>query len=115
MATAQRTRSRAVVGAPRRAAWQLKLALPHSVSAAPRTKIFYIFFTVRLNFCEEVRYAFFVVVWVRYVGTARFFVMVRVRYVDTLFELKISDFSNIAPAICMQRQKRAEADAKCVN
>ena len=40
MATAQRTRPRAVVGAPRRAAWQLKSALRHSVSAAPRTIIF---------------------------------------------------------------------------
>ena len=39
MATAQRTRPRAVVGAPRRAAWQLKSALRHSISAAPRTKI----------------------------------------------------------------------------
>ena len=34
MATAQRTRLRAVVGVPRRAAWQLKSALRHSVSAA---------------------------------------------------------------------------------
>ena len=40
MATAQRTRPRAVVGAPRRAAWQLKSALRHSISAAPRTIIF---------------------------------------------------------------------------
>ena len=40
MATAQRTRPRAVVGAPRPAAWQLKSALRHSTSAAPRTKIF---------------------------------------------------------------------------
>ena len=46
MATAQRTRPRAVVDAPRRAAWQLKSALRHSISAAPRTKIFYIFFTI---------------------------------------------------------------------
>ena len=44
-----------------------------------------------------------------------FFVMVRVRYVDTLFELKIPDFSHIVKAFCMQRQKTAEADAKCVN
>ena len=44
MATAQRTRPRAVVGVPRRAAWQLKSALRHSVSAAPRAIIFYIFF-----------------------------------------------------------------------
>ena len=40
MATAQRTRPRAVVGAPLRAAWQLKAALRNSVSAAPRTIIF---------------------------------------------------------------------------
>ena len=46
MATAQRTRPRAVVGAPRRAAWQLKFALRHSISAAPRTKIFLHFFTI---------------------------------------------------------------------
>ena len=44
-----------------------------------------------------------------------FFVMVRVRYVGTLFELKIPDFSHIAPDFCMQRQKTADADAKCVN
>ena len=44
MAIAQRTWPRAVVGAPRRAAWQLKSALRHSVIAAPRTIIFYIFF-----------------------------------------------------------------------
>ena len=44
MATAQRTRRRAVVGAPRRAAWQLKSAGRKSVSSAPRTIIFYIFF-----------------------------------------------------------------------
>ena len=44
MATAQRTRPRAVVGAPRRAVWQLKSALRHSISAAPRTKIFLHFF-----------------------------------------------------------------------
>ena len=48
MATAQRTRPRAVVGAPRRAAWQLKSALRHSISAAPRTKIFYIFLQLLL-------------------------------------------------------------------
>ena len=46
MAKAQRTRPRAVVGAPRRAAWQLKSALHHSVSAAPRTTIFLHFFTI---------------------------------------------------------------------
>ena len=44
-----------------------------------------------------------------------FFVMVWVRYVGTLFELKIPDFSHITPAFCMQRQKTAEADTKCVN
>ena len=46
LATAQRTRPRAVVGAPRRAVWQLKSALRRSVSAAPRTIIFYIFFPI---------------------------------------------------------------------
>ena len=46
MATAQRTRPRAVVGTLRRAAWQLKSVLRHSVSAAPRTIIFCIFFTI---------------------------------------------------------------------
>ena len=42
METAQRTRPRAVVGAPRRAAWQLKSVLRHSVSAVPRAIILYI-------------------------------------------------------------------------
>ena len=42
MATAQRTRPRAVVGAPRRAAWQLKSALRQSNSAA--YKNFFTFF-----------------------------------------------------------------------
>ena len=46
IATAQRTLPRAVVGAPRRAACQLKSALRHSISAAPRTKIFLHFFTI---------------------------------------------------------------------
>ena len=46
MVTAQRTRLRAVVGAPRGAAWQHKSALRHSVSAALRTITFYIFFTI---------------------------------------------------------------------
>ena len=46
MVTAQRTRPRAVVGAPHRAAWQLKSSLRHRISAAPRTIIFYIFFTI---------------------------------------------------------------------
>ena len=58
-----------------------------------------------------VRYAFFVMVRVR----CAFFATVRVRYVGTMFELKIPDFLHIAPAFCMQRQKTAEADAKCVN
>ena len=46
-------------------------------------------------------------VMVRYV----FFVIVYIRYVDTLFEIKIPDFSHIAPAFCTQRQKTPEADA----
>ena len=47
MATAQRTRPRAVVGAPRRAAWQLKSTTLHYVTAsAQRKKFFYIFFTI---------------------------------------------------------------------
>ena len=46
MAKAQRTRPRAVVGAPRRAAWQLKSALRYSVSAAPRTITFLHFFAI---------------------------------------------------------------------
>ena len=46
MATAQRTLPRAVGGAPRRAAWQLKSALRHSVSAAPHTIIFLHFFRI---------------------------------------------------------------------
>ena len=33
-----------------------------------------------------------------------FFVMVQVRYGGTLFEMKISDFSHIASDFCMQRQ-----------
>ena len=48
MATAQRTQPRAVVGAPRRAAWQLKSALRNNVSAALRTIIFY---KARYNYC----------------------------------------------------------------
>ena len=44
-----------------------------------------------------------------------FLVKVRVRYVGTLFELKIPDFSHIAPAFCIQRQQTAETDAKCLN
>ena len=61
-----------------------------------------------------VRYAFFAMVWVRLVWYA-FVVMVRVRYVGTLFEIKIPDFLHITQDFCMQRQKTAEADAKCVN
>ena len=56
MAAAQRTRSRAVVGAPPRAVWQLKSALRHSVSAAPRTIIFLHFFynyDWRFSLCEQ--------------------------------------------------------------
>ena len=44
MATAQRTRPRDVVGVLRRAAWQLKSALRHSVSAACNN--FLHFFTI---------------------------------------------------------------------
>ena len=51
---------------------------------------------------------------VRYIGTVRLFVMVRVWYVGTLFELKIPDFLYIAPDFCMQRQKTAKSNAKCV-
>ena len=49
-------------------------------------------------------------------GTVRyaFFAKVRVRYVGTLFELKIPDFSHIAPVFCTQRQKTVETDVKCV-
>ena len=51
MATAQRTRPRAVVGAPRRAAWQPKSILRHSVSVAPRTIIFTFFLQLlQVNF-----------------------------------------------------------------
>ena len=46
MATAQRTQLRTAVGAPCHAAWQLKSVLRHSISATPRTIIFYIFFTI---------------------------------------------------------------------
>ena len=46
MATGQRTRPRAVVDAPRRAAWRLKSVLRHS--AEPRTIVFYICF---YNYC----------------------------------------------------------------
>ena len=63
-----------------------------------------------------VRYAFFcdgtgTGTLVRYA----FFVMVRVRYVGTWFEFKILDFSHIAPAFCMQRQKTAKPEVKFVN
>ena len=40
---------------------------------------------------------------------------VRVRYVGTLFEFKIPGILHVALAFCMQRQKAAKADAKCVN
>ena len=62
-----------------------------------------------------VRYVFFVMVRVRYVGTVRLSFKVRVRYVGMLFELKTPDFSHIALALCLQRQKTAETDAKYVN
>ena len=76
--------------------------------------------TVRLNFCYEVRYAGTVHLFCDGTGTVRWygmpcFVLVRVRYGGTLFELTIPDFSHIAPTFCMQRQKTAEADAKCMN
>ena len=32
-----------------------------------------------------------------------------------LFELETQDFSHIAPGSCIQRQKTAETDAKCIN
>ena len=48
MATAQRAQPRAVVGAPRRAAWQQKSALRHSVSAAPCAIIFTFFLQLLL-------------------------------------------------------------------
>ena len=44
MATAQRTRPRAVVGVPRSVATKICFSR-NSVGAAPRTVIFYIFFT----------------------------------------------------------------------
>ena len=55
--------------------------------------------------------------WYGYGTLVRYaiFVMVRVRYVGTWFELKIPDFSHIAPAFCMQRQKTDKAEVKCVN
>ena len=55
--------------------------------------------------------------WCGYGTLVRYalFVKVRVRYVGTLFELKIPHFSHIAPAFSMRRQKTAEANAKCVN
>ena len=63
------------------------------------------------NYGTLVRYAFFVMVRVRYALLEK----VRVRYVNTQFELKIPDFSKIESAFCMQRQKTAEGDAKCIN
>ena len=38
-----------------------------------------------------------------------FFVKVRVRYVGTLFELKIPDFSHISLAFCIVRQKQLKS------
>ena len=45
-----------------------------------------------------------------------FFVKVQVRFVGTLFELKLPDFSQNAPAFCTQRQEAAETEtvAKCM-
>ena len=76
--------------------------------------------TVRRNFCKEVQYTGMVRFFLRWYGYGMLvwyvvFVMVQVRYVGTLFELKIPDFSHIAPAFCKQRQKTAEADVKYVN
>ena len=51
MAKTQRTRPRAAVVAPRRAAWQLKSAWRNSVRAAPRIIIFYIFFAAIAGDC----------------------------------------------------------------
>ena len=48
MATAKRMLPRAVVGAQRGAAWQLKSVLRHSVSPAPRTIILHIFLQLLL-------------------------------------------------------------------
>ena len=61
--------------------------------------------TVHLNFCKKYGT----------LGRYAFFVKVRVRYVGTIFELKIPDFSHIAPTFCIQRQKTAETDAKYMN
>ena len=44
-----------------------------------------------------VRYGFFVMVRVRTLVRHGFFVKVRVQYFGTLFKLKTSDFSHIAP------------------
>ena len=77
--------------------------------------------TVRLNFGSELQYAGTVRLFcngtstVAYVGTVLLFVKAQVRYGGTLFELKIPDFSHIAPASCIQRQKTAETDAKYTN
>ena len=68
-----------------------------------------------VRWCCTVRYAS---IFAKKYGTLvryAFFGMVGVRYVGTLFELKIPDFSHIARGFCMQRQKTAEADAKGVN
>ena len=62
-----------------------------------------------------VRYDFFVMVRVRYVGTVRLFCngSGTVRWYAVW--IKNIDFSHIGPDFCMQRQKTTEADAKCVN
>ena len=68
-----------------------------------------------MQFVGTVRYAS---IFAKKYGTLvryAFFVMVRVRYVGSLLELKISDFWYIAPNYCMQSRKTAETDAKCVN
>ena len=59
----------------------------------------------------QVRYAFFVRVRLQ----NAFFAKVLVLYVGKLVEFKTPDFSHIAPAFCVQRQKAAETNAKCVN
>ena len=56
--------------------------------------------------------------WYGYGNLVRyaFVVMVRVRYVDTLFELKIPDFLHIVPAFCMQWQRQLKPTlTKCVD
>ena len=81
MATAQRTRSCAVVGAPRRAAWQPKSVLRHSVSVAPRTMIFYVSFTIIAG-----KLFLYVQQWL---------VMIRGGVEDTRLEAKAKDIKKI--------------------